>query len=293
MPFGLAGHCMTKLNDSFAIVVGGRIARAGFDNITSYSYFFSWTLDSWQTGPNLLTPREGHACGAISDPKSSSIYLVIAGGFRSASKDQPALDVTEIIVFTQTQPSFEAVEQRVGPSLPNTISFSRLARIGSGSKLVLLGGTGPTGYHDTIYEWSCEHEFGCKFALKNQKLTLPRSGFIALNVNETCVRGNPDVFVEEPSVSSLDNTCSSIPQNPLLAHTVSRQLCCHGGNLCLQGDGSCHRDADCLGNLVCGCNNCNAGLYSVFGVSDNCCSDSEESCHGTGSPFNNDLSSQG
>ena len=45
--------------------------------------------------------------------------------------------------------------------------------------------------------------------------------------------------------------------------------CCTPTNPCLDGQGDCDRNEDCVGNLICGVDNCGPSFSSI----ENCCFD--------------------
>ncbi len=175
-----------------------------------------------------------------------------------------------------------------GPNLAMTISYAAFASIHSGSRLALIGGIGPPGYLDKIWTWTCTETHGCWQELSAQSLPRPRAGFLATLAKVACLRSSwqdDDKF--KPVMSMRNGThCQDRSwdsynlTSPSVA--ITRRLCCHGGNLCQLDEGDCKRDSDCHGALVCGCSNCpNSHSYtgmSSFGVSDNCCAHSKDSC---------------
>ena len=48
--------------------------------------------------------------------------------------------------------------------------------------------------------------------------------------------------------------------------------CCSSSNQCLEGEGNCDDNDDCIGNLQCGQNNCDKGL-GLFDSDSDCCYD--------------------
>ncbi len=75
LPYPVCSHCMIKLNDSSAILIGGTMG-----GVHDTTLIYSYTEDSWFPGPKLNYPRSGHACGIIRDSTLvSNKMLVVAG----------------------------------------------------------------------------------------------------------------------------------------------------------------------------------------------------------------------
>ena len=286
MEFGLAGHCLVKINETLAIAIGGRIGHDYIGTISSSTFFYSWDQDLWLAGPELQSPREGHACGAVQDSSSEQIFVVTVGGFDSDQPDDLGLDTSEILTI-RPQSSILDTVWTTGPKLHEPIHFAAFASVDSGSRLMLLGGTGPSGYLRTIYEWKCSNQKGgCEQMLLSEKLPWSRSGFVVTNIDAACSQHDMDFTSDINFQSDACNLrylkkdyTEHYNQQIVDVHAIDRGLCCQNGNLCHFGDGSCLRDADCAGDLVCGCQNCNTSLlFSVFNKDDNCCAETRDSC---------------
>ncbi len=304
LPHGLAGHCLVKVNDSLILAIGGRgeLAKSDpweydlggdelfFGVVSSRTFWHSVAWKSWITGPELMSPREGHACGTVMDPRSKTVFVIVAGGF--ASSDSLALATTEILSLSLEQTlMLEPVSWSPGPDLPEGLSFSRFASVSADSKLLLIGGNGADSkYRRTIYIWTCFQDDGnlaggCQHSLSRQRLPSERSGFVPLNlVNATCTKrsdfNETSITLRNASESTCDFITTKTADEGQMNITFTRQLCCHGGQLCFDSHGRCRRDADCYGELVCGCRNCQYSCYGVFSSDDNCCASTKESCFG-------------
>ncbi len=119
------------------------------------------------------------------DPVSGSIFVIVAGGFASNDPSVGPLDSTEVWTLTNglSQP------WQIGPSTLSPISYAAFASIGSGSKLLLIGGNGPGGYLRTLSTFTCSDSVGCYQQLLVQKMTRARSGFVATPVT-TLTKGD-------------------------------------------------------------------------------------------------------
>ena len=72
------------------------------------------------------------------------------------------------------------------------------------------------------------------------------------------------------STSAAPTACQNIPIPPNGCNAENNG-CCKPSNQCLEGQGDCDKNDDCLGNLLCGDNNCNRQLG--FSASNDCCYD--------------------
>ncbi len=294
MPFELADHCLVKLNSSLTfLAIGGRKGfSAAFNDIThgqqhlvyknvgnlsDQAFMYSESSDTWSNGPRLSVPREGHSCGTLTDPESGALIIAVAGGFNSDSKSDPALDSVETLIIQQGDDVFKT-QWKAGPTLVHPLSYSAMVTVDSGSKLLLLGGSGLGQYSQSIIELICSSvSEGCQQRLLDIKLSFPRSGFVAIRVdNVNCKRADRNKTDPEFLQYTDSRQCDNRPVDFKIYETLTRTLCCHGGNLCEKNNGACFRDEDCLGNLVCGCRNCDRyteGVENYFSTGDNCCTE--------------------
>ena len=60
-----------------------------------------------------------------------------------------------------------------------------------------------------------------------------------------------------------------VPANQQCNPQVNHWDCCSSTNRCDEGEGDCDSDEDCIGNLVCGSNNCNGPWYMWYWM--DCC----------------------
>ncbi len=72
---GVANHCMTKVNGTTAILVGG-------NTMPNKSLWYSIEDSSWTQGPGLPSPKSGfHACGFVMDQALSIPLVIVVGRF--------------------------------------------------------------------------------------------------------------------------------------------------------------------------------------------------------------------
>ncbi len=289
LPLGLAGHCLVKINDSLILAIGGRFESVSMENLGQLSPRTFWhSLDrkSWITGPELDQRREGHSCGATMDPNSKTVFVIVAGGFTVDEPSADSLATTEILTLASSMDmeELEAAAWTRGPDLPEGLSFARFAGVNDDSKLLLIGGNGADNkYKRTIYTWTCFQEVGgCQQSLSRRRLPSGRSGFVVLGSLKdiNCTTTTTKISNATATITSIISQTCARGKTTTEGQNIpsTSQLCCHGGQLCLDAQGSCRRDADCYGDLVCGCANCQHSFYSVFSSRDNCCTKTKERC---------------
>ena len=91
LPLNLNGHCMTKINDTHVIIIGG-VNNKGQSIIVDVTNF-EMTL-----GPRLSCERSYHACESFQH--LGRIFVVVAGGFNW--DDLSSLKTTELLDITSS-----------------------------------------------------------------------------------------------------------------------------------------------------------------------------------------------
>ncbi len=280
MPFGLVNHCMVKIHDQFAFTIGGVQSQtiSNIQDIKGSTFMYSIPNSTWTVGPQLTIPREGHSCGALVDEETGSVFVIVVGGFDTDVRALPALDSTEILTLPKDANELSTT-WTPGPKLSGPLSYSSMVPVGSGSKLLLIGGiAGPVAdYQASIYEWTCAIDTGCQQRLLSSRLTVPRSGFVATHVSVPCQKVSSNDTSDPMKEEFIRRSHCNDRVGDLDHDFVTRHFCCHGGNLCESGHGACLRDSDCQGSLVCGCNNCNT-LSGPFAIDQGCCTTSKDTC---------------
>jgi hypothetical protein len=92
LPFALHGHCMTRINNETAILLGGNL---GSNTYTSHTYLFNIGKLTWYPGPDLNLSRAYHSCGSFkSSAHGGRQVVIVAGGSTSSGQ---YLDSVEIL----------------------------------------------------------------------------------------------------------------------------------------------------------------------------------------------------
>ena len=82
--------------------------------------------------------------------------------------------------------------------------------------------------------------------------------------------GGAKNFKQLVSTTAAPTACQNLPTPPNGCNAENNG-CCKHSNQCLEGQGDCDENDDCLGNLLCGHNNCDKKLG--FSSSSDCCYD--------------------
>ncbi len=174
---GIDRHCLLKLSQSTAIVVGGR-------NNVYKPRMFSFETVTWTTLANLNDGRSDHSCGIIYDKEIGSRILVTTGGYNwftsktYASTELLALD-GDIALNLWT----------FGPDLPEELQRSASVTTSDGFGFILIGGGGYWGtgfYSKFIYKLEC-FSFTCEWSVMEQELKTPRTYAFATMVPSSLV----------------------------------------------------------------------------------------------------------
>ncbi len=141
LPRKLERHCLTKVNQSLAVMTGGTKNRLSPNSIKT-TYWVTMVEEGttvvprMSLGPNMLYMRESHGCGRITLAKR--VAIVAAGGAKVTKKipglgtvTYPYKPFTEILILPEDSnlrwrrgPDMPKMNGRiVGTSLPNDGAF--------------------------------------------------------------------------------------------------------------------------------------------------------------------------
>ena len=118
----ISGGCMSVLNDSTIILIGGY--HYGF-KLTNEVWMYDIENDTWKLMPSMRLPRAKHSCTTVKDSDNAASKIIVAGGTGTNSVE--IFDLKHQIWST-------------GPSLPYELSFSQLIQDGIGGGALLVGG---------------------------------------------------------------------------------------------------------------------------------------------------------
>ena len=77
LPVSIFGHCMTIVNSTTILMIGG---IQNYERDSSKTYFFNTENENWVEGPALKVGRTDPRCGRIKKDSQSSQYTTIVIG---------------------------------------------------------------------------------------------------------------------------------------------------------------------------------------------------------------------
>ena len=172
MPVATGYHCMTLVNDTTAIILGGSDGHS--------VWFFDFETESFSRGPAFVSGTwfSQHVCGTISDSNESEVQLVVvAGGGYSPSDAQ---DIFQYFLVGSS-------EWNAGPVVPEPIMNGAGTTTPDGLRLIIAGGsTGPWygSIRSTIFQIQC-HSLDCHWSKLDQELETARRGAVAMFIPES------------------------------------------------------------------------------------------------------------
>ncbi len=179
MPYKLTFHCLVMIDNSLAIIYGGK-------NDQNY-YDFSWTLDldnpglGWTQQASMAHARSEMGCGVIkdvSDPFGRKVLVAVAGEFPDKSKTNEVelLQVVNNVLGSEWEP---------GPKLPVSLEGAASTTTADQTLLLLAGGQLLSGfYSSSIFLFQC---FGmiCEWKRQCQELRTFRRSLVAFTFPAT------------------------------------------------------------------------------------------------------------
>ena len=104
LPFTIFAHCTLKINDTTALICGGR------QNVVQDTSDATWFMDLFtfkiSPGPKLQTGREHHGCATLY--LGGKNYGIVTGGFQF-TPDRKFLDTTEILYLEDDLQAKDAI----------------------------------------------------------------------------------------------------------------------------------------------------------------------------------------
>ncbi len=188
--WSLVLHCMTTINSSTAMVIGGRDTRRVL--------FFNSIQEQLTEGPKLESLRSDRACG-LSITSGGRNLIIAAGGRDTYENDTvPGGGFTTEILDLDLDGNLRS--WNFGPDMP-IASFGASGVTTNDGRFLYIGGVvrlSEEKYETqkTIYELSCPFYFDdrigknrysldCHWILHNQELKIARSEFVAMVVPES------------------------------------------------------------------------------------------------------------
>ncbi len=165
LPMSLKSHCIVKINASSAIIIGGNAD----DKRQGGTWIVNSAAQSWTKGPDLITGRELHSCGLITDLRDGSKMVIAAGGWNHLDRTQS----TEIW-------HLDSKNFIDGPLMPTATSSASGVMSPDGKTFFVIGGVNRTNIYTTnIHSLQCFNK-NCQWKTMKQKLRVGRYGAVAM-----------------------------------------------------------------------------------------------------------------
>ena len=175
LPMPVHWHCLAKINETSAIMIGGEIALTHNTSMASNkTWFYNFNTTSWTPGPSLDHARETASCGLITDSADGSKMVVITGGF---TVNDTYMNSTEVLVLGSN-------EWMGGPDLPEPLDSAPGITTSDGKSFLFVGGMAQSGYRSSIYRLQCFHK-KCHWNKMKQTLSQIRSSGVAMLIPDS------------------------------------------------------------------------------------------------------------
>ena len=108
MPEVVYRHAIASVNETTSIISGGTTSSAITNqNGSPKTWFFNHVSQQFQTGPLLITSRQGHASATIQDHQTMEDIVVVIGGWNynqwSGTITRGLLDSTELLINGESE----------------------------------------------------------------------------------------------------------------------------------------------------------------------------------------------
>ena len=139
LPEPMSSHCLIKINETHVLATGGENLNRSTEEVTvntlSSTFLFDFNTHEWSSGPTLLQPRSGHACGSFDF--GDSTLLVVAGGkeFNNTAKDNLALQSVEVLDTKEWSKGWQPAQ-----NLPIELYYGSIVPLPNNKGLIFVGG---------------------------------------------------------------------------------------------------------------------------------------------------------
>jgi len=163
LPVPTWGHCIVQLNESSAMLIGGR-------PLGKSTYIIDFATEKWTEGPPMDYDRYLHQCATFKSMNHGDREVIVAvGGY---STELGMLDTVEI--FDVMDGEWLEVT-----SLPKSLAEFSLVTNPTGDGVLAIGGINGSDRQSAIYELFC-NRFRCMWYELDQKLEYPRMNHVAM-----------------------------------------------------------------------------------------------------------------
>ncbi len=169
-------HCFVKMNNSMAIMTGGRYNRPK-------ARMFSFETGDWTSMTNLNTARDSHSCGHVRDKITNETIVIVTGGWTGSA----TLSSTELLTIKDIDDGTDF--WMVGPDFPFPIQRAAGLVSSDGYSFILVGGGGywfDNFYSGAIHKIQCMLG-SCDWTLMEQELEIARAYLFAALIPKSLV----------------------------------------------------------------------------------------------------------
>ena len=135
LPIPLNYHCMASIDESKVMIIGGFNGE-----YLSSTFIYNFEEDTWTSGPDLMVPRENHACSTYLNSNGHK-KIMVTGGFNGTS-----LTSTEVLDLEYPHGTWQ-----FGPELPVVLHGHSMVSL-ENTVYVLGGYSYGSGYQSKIYK---------------------------------------------------------------------------------------------------------------------------------------------
>jgi len=149
LPKPVLDHCITKINSSTLLSIGG---RSGKDyEIFRNTYFYNVQSNKWTPGPFLRNSRSHFSCGILrwKNPETNQLekVVVVAGGENGTFGRTSSVELLNLSDGDTIKGEWE-----IGPEMPKELQGTTLTEYNN--SLILVGGFDGENNQDSLYQLS-------------------------------------------------------------------------------------------------------------------------------------------
>ena len=102
LPMDVSLHCVTYMDSSKAILVGGfQAGSQGGDSASDRTFVYDFIFRNWTSGPDLNVGRNDHGCATFYSEFHQSLVVATVGGFNDG-----LLNSTELYKIESEKPEW-------------------------------------------------------------------------------------------------------------------------------------------------------------------------------------------
>merc|ERR1712223_509264 len=169
LPEARNGHCMTQMNATHYIIMGGQLGESG--KKTNTTIIYDSTTQTYSDGPEMPYSIKTFACTVFWSDLHYSPVVIAAGGSGKNAKGIRAGNRAAIWIFTRPGTGFEETS-----NLPQLMTQGPSMLPNAKGRAILT-------FDKKVFELTCTTANGCKWKyLKEQDMAIPRRYHVAINI---------------------------------------------------------------------------------------------------------------